>query len=309
MRDTDWDDLRYFLSVDRAGSIAAAAKYLGTNHSTVLRRIASLEKQLGARLFERLPTGYAMTTAGEQLRVRLDGVAERIEGAQRELAGLDTRPSGTLRLTTTDTLVHGLLMPHLAAFRRAHPEVRLELVVNNEFLSLTKREADVAIRPTNKPPESLVGRKVGRIRTALYGARSRSRDQRRKPEDLDWVLPDESLAHLAQAKWAAKHVPPERVTVTCDSLLGIADAVAAGLGVGFLPTFLANRRAELVQLAEPDDALDTGLWVLTHTDLRQVPRVRLFMDFVHERLRAASELGGAASVRGGRPSNTRQSLA
>ena len=99
MRDTDWDDLRYFLSVDRGGSIAAAAKYLGTNHSTVLRRIASLEKQLGARLFERLSTGYVMTAAGEQLRARLDGVAAQIEGAQRELSGLDTRPSGTIRVT------------------------------------------------------------------------------------------------------------------------------------------------------------------------------------------------------------------
>jgi DNA-binding transcriptional LysR family regulator len=297
MRDTDWDDLRYFLSVDRGGSIAAAAKYLGTNHSTVLRRIASLEKQLGARLFERLSTGYVMTAAGEQLRARLDGVAAQIEGAQRELSGLDTRPSGTIRVTTTDTLVHGPLMPHLAAFRQEHAEVRLELVVNNAFLSLTKREADVAIRPTNKPPENLVGRKVGRVRTALYGARNGARGRGKRPEDLDWVVPDESLAHLEQAKWAAKHVPPDRVTVTCDSLLGMVDAVAAGLGVGLLLTFLAEPRNDLVRLAEPDDALDTGLWVLTHSDLRRVPRVSLFTDFMYERLRASPEIASPPPTR------------
>jgi DNA-binding transcriptional LysR family regulator len=283
MHDTDWDDLRYFVAIDRSGSIAAAAKYLGTSHSTVLRRVASLEKKLGARLFDRLPKGYSMTSAGERLRSRLDGVADQIEGAQREISGLDASQSGLIRVTSTDTLAHGLVMPHLAAFRKAQPGIRLELVVSNAFLSLTKREADVALRPSNRPPENLVGRKIGQLRTALYGARGRIRGNG-EWQNHDWVAPDESLAHLAQSKWIARHVPRERVVATVDSLLGMVEAVRAGLGIGLLLVLLAERHRDLVRLAEPDDALDTEIWLLTHSDLRRVPRIRLFMDFMYERL-------------------------
>jgi DNA-binding transcriptional LysR family regulator len=284
MQDADWDDLRFFLAVARNGSIAAAARYLDTNHSTVLRRLASLEKSLGARLFKRLSTGYAMTPAGEQLRDRLGGVSEQIESAQRQLAGLDAQPSGTIRVTSTDTLMQ-VLMPCFAAFRAEHPRIRLQVVMNNTFLSLTKREADVAIRPSNQPPENLVGRKVGHIRTALYASRAYWSAAKRKLDNCEWVVPDESLAHLAQSKWAAKHVPEDRIAASVDSLLGMRDAVLAGLGVGMLLTLLAEGSDELIRVTEPDAALDTDVWILTHADLRQVPRVQLFTQFMHERLR------------------------
>jgi DNA-binding transcriptional LysR family regulator len=288
MHDCDWDDLRFFLAFADKRSIAAAARHLGTSHSTVLRRLASLEKKLGARVLERLPTGYSMTAAGQQLWERLNGVAERIEGAQRELAGRDTRPSGTIRVTSTDTLIHGLLSPMFADFRRLNPSIQLQLVVNNTFLSLTKREADVAIRPSNRPPEHLTGRKVGRIQTALYAARSYWKTHGRKPlAEQQWVVPDDSLGHLAQAKWAAAHAPARRVAVTVDSLLGMANAVRAGMGVGMLLTLLAEEDRQLVRIADPDAQLDTDLWILIHADLKHVPRIRLFTDFMYERLRTS----------------------
>src|SRR5687768_12710859 len=131
MHDLDWDDLRFFLSVAARGSISGAAQELRTSHSTVLRRLARLEKKLGARLFKRLPGGYVITTAGERLRERLVGVAEQIAGAQRHLGGLDTRPSGVVRVTSTDTLTHGALMPLIAEFQRTQPEITLQLAVNN----------------------------------------------------------------------------------------------------------------------------------------------------------------------------------
>lgn len=286
MQDCDWDDLRFFLAFGDKGSIAGAAKHLGTSHSTVLRRLASLEKKMGTRLLERLPAGYAMTAAGLQLCGRLNGVAEQIEGAQRELAGRDTRPSGTIRVTSTDTLIHGLLSPMFADFRRLHSSVQLQVVVNNSFLSLTKREADVAIRPSNKPPENLTGRKVGRIRTALYAAQSYWHANGRKPlAEQHWVVPDPSLGHLAQAKWAAAHAPARRVAVTVDSLLGMASAVRAGMGVGMLLTLLAEEDNQLVRIGDPDAQLDTDLWILIHADLKHVPRIRLFTDFMYERLK------------------------
>lgn len=291
MHDIEWDDLRFFLSVATKGSVSGAAKDLGTSHSTVLRRLANLEKKLGARLFKRLPGGYAITQAGEQLRQRLAGVAEQIEGAQRQLSGLDTRPSGTIRVTSTDTLMHGLLMPLIAEFREVYPQIRVQIVVNNTFLSLTKREADVAIRPTSRPSENLVGRKVGRIQTALYASRAYWKTSSRKSSaEHHWVVPDESLGHLAQARWAAKHVTAERIAASVDTLLGMARAVRAGMGIGMLLTLLADGDDQLVRIGEPEPQLDTDVWILTHVDLKHVPRIRLFTDFMHQRLRASAAI-------------------
>lgn len=288
MHDLDWDDLRFFLSVVTQGSISGAAKYLRTSHSTVLRRLASLEMKLGTRLFKRMPGGYAITQAGERLREHLAGVAEQIEAAQRQLSGLDSRPTGIVRVTSTDTLMHALLMPLIAEFRASHPEVRVQIVVNNTFLSLTKREADVAIRPTSRPSENLVGRKAGSIQTALYASRSYWKANARKPfAEHPWVVPDESLGHLAQARWAARNVPAQRVAVSVDTLLGMACAVRAGVGIGMLLTLLADHDDRLVRIREPEPQLDTDVWILTHADLKQVPRIRLFTDFMYERLRAS----------------------
>jgi len=286
MHDPDWDDLRYFLAVERAGSLSGAARLLKVNHSTVLRRLAHLERKLGARLYERLPTGYAVTRAGEELRARLTGVAEQIEAAQRRLSGLDLRLAGTIRLTSTDTLVRGLLMPHLAAFRRRHPGIGLQIVVNNTFLSLTKREADVAVRPSNRPPENLVGRLVGRIQTAVYASRAyvAENGRHKRWEVHEWVAPDEQLAHLTQAKWVRQHVPEERIVARVDSLAGMVDAVRQGLGVGMLLCLLGDQERELVRLASPDEALDTQVWVLTHPDLKSVARIKALTDYLYERL-------------------------
>jgi DNA-binding transcriptional LysR family regulator len=294
MHEIDWDNLRFFLSVAATGSISGAARDLRTSHSTVLRRLASLDENLGARLFKRLPSGYIMTAAGEQLREHLTGIAERIEAAQRQLSGLDTRPSGTIRVTSTDTLIQGLLPPLFAEFRKAHPGIQLQLVMNNAFLSLTKREADVAIRPSSRPAENLIGRRVGRIQTALYASKAYWKAHARKPFDThDWVVPDESLGHLAQARWAAKHVPAQRVAVSVDSLLGMVIAVRAGMGIGMLLTLLADQDTQLVRIREPQAELDTDVWILTHADLKHVPRIRLFTDFMHERLRASKGIGNA----------------
>ncbi len=291
MHDLDWDDLRFFLEVATKGSLSGAAKALRTSHSTVLRRLATLEKQLGARLFKRLPSGYAITDAGEQLRERLAGIAEQIEGAQRQLSGLDKRPSGTIRITSTDTLMHTLLMPLLTQFRKTYPEIQLQIVVNNTFLSLTRREADVAIRPTSRPAENLVGRKVGHIQTALYASKLYWKANAKKAFDAHpWVVPDDSLAHLAQAKWAGKHVPAERTAVSVDTLLGMVSAVRAGLGIGMLLMLLAERDDQLVRIGEPEPQFDTDVWILTHADLKHVPRIRLFTDFMHERLRKSELL-------------------
>ncbi|AXK39955.1 LysR family transcriptional regulator [Crenobacter cavernae] len=281
MQDRDWDDLRYFLAVARTGSLSGAAKYLGVNHSTVLRRLASLEDALGVRLFGRTPAGYVMTPAGEELRERLKQVAEQIESAQRYVAGRDAELSGAIRLTSTDTLLSGLLTPYLIEFQRRHPRIELQVVSSNAFSSLTKREADVAVRPSNAPPENLVGRAAGRLASAVYGAAAYLES---RSAELDgehrWVGFDDSLRHLNQAKWMEKHVPPEHIVYKADSLVGMVDAVRHGAGLGVLLCLLVDGQPGMVRLGEDLPALDTRVWVLTHPDLRFVARIKALSDFL-----------------------------
>ena len=287
-----WDDLQYFLAVCRHSTIGGAARWLGVNHSTVLRRISSLEAALDQRLFDRLPSGYTLTEHGNELAASLAGVTEQIETAQRRLAGGDLAIQGVIRLTSTDTLVHGLVMPYIAEFRERHPAVQIQIVVNNSFLNLTQREADVAVRGSNRPPENLIGRRVGTIETALYGSREYLKSLGRKHghDDYRWIGPDESLAHLESAKWMRQHVRPDRIVMRVDNLVGLVDAVAAGVGVGLLLCPLADRRKELVRLQEPLRQMDTQIWVLTHPDLKHVARIRALTDFLFERLSVDTKL-------------------
>lgn len=281
----DWGDFQVFVAVCESGSVSRAAVRLGVNHSTVLRRVQALESALGLALFER-GSAYVLTQGGRDLLSNLAGVGGKIEGSRSLVQGRDDEVRGEVRLTTTDTLAHGMLMPLLREFCTQHPEVTLRIVVNNHFLSLTRREADVAIRGSNRPPENLVGRHVGNIRTAAYASRAylATVGRRAKPGGLDWIAPDAALAHLEQAKWLAAHVPAERVAMSVDSLVGMLLAVRHGIGAAMLLCPLADVHHDLVQLQPPPAALDTQLWILTHPDLRQVARIRAFSQFMFERL-------------------------
>jgi DNA-binding transcriptional LysR family regulator len=290
MHKQNWEDLRFFAAVAQAGSISAAARQLGVNHSTILRRLAQLEAAMEVRLFERFQTGYQLTPAGEELHALLAPLAEQMDAAQRRVTGRNAVLSGTINITTTDTLLHGLLAPVLARFRLLHPGIQLQVAVNNGFMNLTRREADVAVRPSNAPPETLVGRRVGAIHTAVYASRAYLRRARQLgigDQDWarhEWVAPDESLGHLRQAQWLKAHVPEERHAIRIDTLLGMAQAVRAGLGAGMLLSLLADADPELEQLQAPEPGLDTDVWVLTHADLRKVGRVKALTEFLYTEL-------------------------
>lgn len=288
----DWDDLQAFIAVCAAGSVSRAASTLGVNHTTVLRRVAALERCVGTPLFERNGGHYRLTAAGEQFRSGLDGMAERIGIARRQVGGAESEVAGEIRVTTTDTLASGLLMPAIEAFCRRHAAVRVQVAVNNHFLSLTRREADVAIRGSNRPPDNLVGRHLGDIRTAPYASRAylRSIGRSRRLMAMDWIAPDESLAHLEQARWLARTIPADQVVMTVDSLVGMVQAAEHGIGAAMLLCPLADARPELVRLAEPEAALDTQVWILTHPDLRQVARIRAFSQFLFDTLAADPRL-------------------
>jgi DNA-binding transcriptional LysR family regulator len=281
-RHIEWDDLRYVLAVAEHGGLAAAARALGVNHTTVLRRVNAFEEAQGLRLFERLPTGYALTAGGEEMLTAARQVSGVVADLERRLAGRDLRVEGTLRVATTDTLAASLLPQHFAAFRERHPGVVLELAVSNGVANLTRREADIAVRPMAGPPEALVGRRVCGIAFAVYAVASAG--------PRPWLVPDEVLAGSAAGRWVRAHVPEQEVAARADSLLALRDLAAAGLGRTVLPCYLgdADPRLRRASGVLPDAASE--LWLLTHEDLRRTARVRVFNEFMAEALASDRDL-------------------
>jgi DNA-binding transcriptional LysR family regulator len=274
-----WEDMRLVLAVGTAGTLAGAARALGIDHSTAFRRLGALEGRLGARLFDRARDGYAPTPAGEAVMASAARVEQEITGLERALAGQDLRPSGTVRATTTDTLVE-VLTPCFAAFREAQPEIVLEVVATNAFLTLTRRDADVAIRPAVDAPEALVGRRAAGLGFAVYGAARSAPADLGDPAAHRWVAPDESLAQAATARWVRANVPDGAVVHRSNTLLGVAAAARAGMGLAVLPCFMGDADPGLARVGGVLPGVDSGLWLLTHPDLRRVARVRAFLDFM-----------------------------
>lgn len=279
-----WDDLRVVLAIARTGTLAGAARDLGVNHSTVFRRLNAFEDTLGVRLFDRLQSGYALTVAGEEMRASAEMLEREIERLDRRITGQDLRLRGSLVVTTTDTLATGILGPHLAAFKRDYPDIDLELVLNNQNVSLTKRQADVAIRPTLNPPEILVGRKICDIAFAPYCADTDDPVQPANVSALPWIAVDDSLSHLASDQWFRRTYPDAKVALRCNSLQGLQMAAEAGMGAAILPCFMGDRSDKLTRIDVPIMDAGSVLWLLTHEDLRHTARVRAFLDFMADAL-------------------------
>ncbi len=288
-RAISWDDLRLIDAVAQTRNLPAAAARLGLDHSTVFRRLKAVEAALGQPLFERHRTGYTLTVAGEEMAALATRVDEDMTSVTRRLAGQALTPSGEVRLATSDSILADLLMPMLAAFHRENPAIRLDVVTGNAALNLSRRDADVAVRATDNPPDTLVGRRVARIAWALYAAAWMPVPYDPVAES-SWVCLGENLAGLKVVRHAQALVPPERLVGRFDTVLGLSQAVAAGIGVAHLPCFVGDRSPDLIRLAPPDSAFSTDLWILTHPDLRHVPRIRVLMDELAERIGGKKEL-------------------
>jgi DNA-binding transcriptional LysR family regulator len=284
----DWNDLRHVLA-GRAGSLARAAEDLAVNASTVFRRLNALEQQLGVKLFERLPGGDLPTEAGE----RLLAAAERIEAEtialERELAGRDTRLSGHLRVTASETLAFRVLTDEIARFRARHPGILVELGVDNRQLDLARREADVALRATRPARGDLFGRKLADIAWALYG-RVDCLDRSGAPRTpaalaghavIGWQI---GGVPVKAAGWVAASVPDSAVVYRTSSLINQMVAARAGLGLAVLPCYLAEPEPAL-RRALPLPELTSELWMITHKGLKGTARVRAFMDLVGDGIR------------------------
>jgi DNA-binding transcriptional LysR family regulator len=281
-RRIDWTDLQFVLAVATRGSVAAAARALGVNHTTVLRRVQAFERSHGVRLFDRLPSGYVMTAAGENLLAGARSVAEMVDNLERRIAGQDLRLEGELRVTTTDTLMSSIMPPILADFQRRHPAVQLDVSVATELANLRRREADVAIRVTTSPPDMLVGRRICAVGMAIYHAST----DLRPPADLSellgekWIDLADAFAETGVGRWMRANVHDDQVVLRTDDFIAMSRAAAAGIGLAALPVYLGDgmpdlQRASGVISLEPPPSL----WILSHKDLRQTARVRAFSEF------------------------------
>ena len=284
-----WDDLQIVLAIAETGSLSGASRALRISHATVFRRLNEMERRLKVTLFERSRTGYIPTLSGDDLAASARRVQSEVNGAERRIIGQDLTLSGSLRITTTDTLFAGLLSPLLASFRQRYPDITLEVVISNQRQSLSRREADIAIRPTRQPPETLVGRKLSDISLAIYGQKALWQNAPlllKTPLPLDpvslqkeaWIGPDVQLGDTALEKW----MMDKRAAYKLDSMLGMQSAVRHGAGIAVLPCYLADADEALLKLSAPIEALTTPLWLLTHPDLRHVARVRAFMQAIAE---------------------------
>jgi DNA-binding transcriptional LysR family regulator len=293
----DWDDVRYFLAVARGRSVRAAAKRLAVNHATVLRRIAQLEDRLGAHMFEKLPSGYRLTAAGEEVLE----LANQMEASSRQLEtrvfGRDQSVRGLLRVTLAPPLANHLLMPDFAEFARLYPDIEMEILSSGELANLTNREADVAIRvvydrktlPLNlhglKGPELFGGVYISRDRLAAWRAGA--------PDPIRWIvisihgIPE----WVREGEVAATGVPFR----TTDAEAQIV-AVRQGLGMTTLPCFIGDADPLLARAPGVDLHMYGTVWLLTQGETSKTKRVRLFTEFVSRRLAAYAPLLAGLSV-------------
>lgn len=268
-------DLEVVLAMARTGTLAAAGERLGVDASTVFRSLQRIERGLGQSLFERSRSGYRAGELAQALAEQAERIEAALESARSATQAQPEQVSGTVRITTTDAILHGLVAPALKALRAAHPLLDFELHAGNELASLTRRDADIAVRATRRPPPHLVGRSLGPIRVALYAGRG---SPVKRYADVEagratWAAPDEALPDHPSVVWRKRHFPKVQPAYRVSSILTVTELVAQGMAVGVLPLFLAEGRRDLRPLTDVIDECQTELWLLTHPESRHLRRV------------------------------------
>ena len=282
-------DLEVVLALARSGTLAAAGERLGLDPSTVFRSIQRIERGLGQPLFERSRTGYLPSEQAQVLAGHAEQMETHLESARSAVQLGPELVSGTVRITTTDTILHGLVAPALKELHATHPLLAYDLHAGNELASLTRRDADIAVRATKRPPQHLVGKHIGPIRVALYAARKGSvrRFDEARLASGDWIAPDDALPEHPSVLWRKKHFPKVSPTYRVNSILTVMEFVVQGLGVGLLPIFLAQGHNGLRALTAPLDECQTELWLLTHPESRHLRRVSAVYGHLSQRMALA----------------------
>lgn len=291
----DWNDARVVLAVARAGGLAGAARALGVDHSTAFRRLRAIEARLGLPLFERVAGGaYRPTAPGERMAAAAERMEDEALVLARDIAGQDPRLVGRLRVTCSETLAYRVLTRYVAAFRRTHPGVVVELAVENRVLDLGRREADVALRPTRPRAGDLWGRRLAEVAWTVYGSRTALQADGSAPPLTPADLAEhpvigweEGATGITAAAWVVAAVPAAAVVYRTSSLVNQLVAAKAGIGLAALPCYLGDPEPDLARaLPHPVPELAGELWIVTRADLRRTARVRAFFEVIGDGIAA-----------------------
>ena len=279
----NWDDARVFLAVCRESTLRGAARVLGVDQATVGRRVNALEKSLNATLFLRTSEGYALTAVGEAALHSVENMERSALDLERQVLGLDDRLTGTVRVTTTDSLAIDFLIPAIARLHDAHPDVRVQMDASTQFLNLAKREADIAVRNTRPDNPDLIARRIASWPVGLFASQGYL-DRHGEPEPgslfegHDLVVYQPHLHSQKDLTLVSEPLGRGRIVAALSSSLLVRRSIAAGLGIGEIP-LISGERDGLVRLW-PDRTrpLPYDVWLVTHADLRHTARVRVVID-------------------------------
>ena len=276
-----WDDLRVFLVLAREGNLTAAARQLEVSHPTVARRVKALEQAFGARLFDRLPDRFVLTTAGEELLANAQAMEQAADTIDRRSVGLSDTAHGTVRISAGEAMT-AFLARHLPQLRHNMQCIEIELAATHMLVNLSRREADFLIRDQVPDIASIVTRKLGRAAYAVYGnaelAGGGADPQRLS--GLPWLGFDDDHSYMPGQNWTHELLSGGRPQVRVNDWLVLLEAVRAGAGVAVLPCYLGDNEPTLHRLGAPLEDLAADQWLLVHRDLRNLPRVRAVMDAV-----------------------------
>ncbi|WP_231886071.1 LysR family transcriptional regulator [Bordetella ansorpii] len=280
-------DLHVVLALVRGGTLARASERLGIAGATVFRAVQRIESGLGQRLFERSRAGYQPTELGAALAEQAEAIALNLEAAQSIAQGSPEQVSGSVNITTTDAVLHGLVASALKPLDARHPRISYVLHTGNEIADLVRHDADIAIRATKDVPVHLIGKHLGAIQVALFASREHgpiegmNADQAAK---LSWIAPDDALPGHPSVVWRKRQFPKIRPKYRVNSILTVMELVALGMGVGILPTFLVRGRNDLLQLTDIIKDSQTELWLLMHRESRHRRRVSAVFEHLHHSL-------------------------
>lgn len=294
----DWAALPYFLAIARCGSLRSAALSLQATHATVDRHIKALELSYGVRLFDRTRAGMQLTLAGESLLPMAEAAEDAMHGARARVMGLDQEATGQVRVSVPPVMAYGFLPQLFGDFARAYPDINLHVTVTNRFEDLARLEADVSIRIAYDVTQDVVGRKLAQTSVGIYCSQDylQNHVKQAKPGGvgLQWVAwtdPEDVR------KWAAR-TPYAQAGVghLAREVVMQRDMIRHGMGFGYLPAFYAAEDDGLVQMPGTELELNRWIWILMHGELRKTMRVRVFVDFMADAIRARRQLlAGAAT--------------
>lgn len=283
--DVDWDDFRFVLAIVRSGTVSAAAKQLGVDHTTVIRRVDRLERHLSAKLFDRRKTGYQLTESGHRVATSAEAMESTIVANQELIGGSKAHLTGTVRIGAPDGFGTHFLAPRLVRFADLYPDLDVQLVATARLFSLSKREADIAISLALPKEGHIVGRKLVDYSLGLYAAPAylarspeiKSRDDLPAHRFVGYI---EELLYTPELDYLPQVSPKISARFRSANLIAQYNATLAGFGIAVLPRFMAARQTGL-QAVLPEISLLRGFWLLMHADSKDLARIRAVADYIY----------------------------